>query len=406
MEFKPVLRFAAMSDIHIKDEPSIERERLEKALRFLSDYADASDYKRIDAVCITGDFATSGTETQMQAAKSILDAGMRPETELIITVAGHEFGCSAGKVGPAYEKLARIFGTEPDVHRVINGYHFIALSAEEVPGRGHNNYGEEKQRWLARQLAAAADDDEQRPIFFFQHPHPTNTCYGSIRWDNNDLYDALSVYPQVISFSGHSHAPVNDPRSIDQKDFTSCGTGSLSYFELDEFDKVYGTVPPDAHKCAQFLLVEADAQKRVRILAYDILSGAFFPQEWDIPTAWERSSFVYNASRPGSECAPRFLPGAELSVSGLSEDGFDLTIPQAVIDAFYVDAYYIRITDEQGKKVKTVSIWSEYYFADMPKTLTRRIDGLEKGKAYSVTVWATGFWGRKSENILRTDVKL
>ncbi|MDD6263228.1 MAG: metallophosphoesterase [Clostridiales bacterium] len=405
MDFKPVLRFAAMSDIHIKDEPSVERERLEKALSFLSSYADASDYRRVDAVCITGDFANSGSELQMQTTRDILSRGLRPETELIITVAGHEFNEKNGGCPAAYERLDRIFGSSPDVHKVINGFHFIAMSAESIPGKGRNNYGPEKQEWLKNALAKAAGEDEERPIFFFQHPHPTNTCSGSICWGNNDLYEYLSVYPQVISFSGHSHVPVNDPRSIDQKDFTSCGTGSLSYFELDEFDKIYGTVPPRAHNCAQFLLVEADAQKRVRILAYDLLSDSFFPQEWSIPTAWERSSFIYNSSRPGSECAPYFLPDARAEISNVENGAFDLTVPQAAADAFYVNAYYVRIRGEDGKTVKTVSFWSEYYFADMPKTLTQRIDGLAPGK-YELEIWAEGFWKKKSKNRLRVTVEL
>lgn len=398
MSFKPVLRFAALSDIHIHDEPSQERERFAAALRFLSSYADASDYKRIDAVCVTGDFATSGTDIQMQEAQRILNEGLRPETELIISVASHEF--HSGGYEAAYERLKKYFNIEPDVHKVINGFHFISLSTEQlVSGQG---FGKDKQKWAREQLDAAAFEDDERPIFFFQHPHPTNTCCGSIRWDNNDLYDSLSVYPQVISFSGHSHAPVNDPRSIDQKEFTSCGTGSLSYFELDEFDKIYGTVPPKAHDCAQFLLVEADAEKRVRILAYDILSGKFFPQQWDIPTAWDRSTFVYNDMRPGSHCAPHFPQGAELKITDADDKGFTVSIPQAEIEAFYVDSYYIRLYDKKtGCKVKTVSVWSEYYFANMPPVISQRIDA-EPGE-YRVEVWAQGFWGKKSDNRLSAE---
>ena len=406
MDFKPVLRFAAMSDLHFKDVPSVERERFTRALEFLSEYADSSDYKNVDALCITGDFADCGSEIQYQAVKDIFDAKKRPETELLITVAGHEFSEVSGGMDAAYEKLRRIFNTEPDVHKVINGFHFFALSAEHIPGKGRNNYGPEKKAWLEKGLETADFEDPERPIFFFQHPHPTNTCYGAIRWSNNDLYPSLAKYPQVIAFSGHSHAPVNDPRSIDQKDFTSCGTGSLSYFELDEFDKIYGTVPPNANKCAQFLIVEADIQKRVRILAYDLITESFFPQQWDIPASWEKSEFIYDSHRPGSECAPYFEKGAELVVSNVKDGGFDLTVPQAKIDAFYVNSYYVRITDEKARKVRTVSFWSEYYFADMPETITQRIEGLEPGQYYEMEVWATGFWGRRSVNSLYGGVGL
>ena len=49
-----------------------------------------------------------------------------------------------------------------------------------------------------------------------------------------EFAEILKNYPQVVDFSGHSHVPINDPRSIHQKHFTALGTGSLSYFELDD----------------------------------------------------------------------------------------------------------------------------------------------------------------------------
>ncbi|MGN1450467.1 MAG: hypothetical protein ACI4XQ_00050 [Eubacteriales bacterium] len=80
-------------------------------------------------------------------------------------------------------------------------------------------------------------------------------------------------------------------------------------------------------------------------------------------------------------------------------------MPQAAIDSLYVNAYYVKIRGEDGKTVKTVSFWSEYYFADMPQTLTQRIDGLAPGK-YELEIWAEGFWKRKSKNRLRVTVEL
>ena len=38
--------------------------------------------------------------------------------------------------------------------------------------------------------------------------------------------DVLAKYPQVVTFSGHLHFPLNDPRSIWQASFTSFGCGS------------------------------------------------------------------------------------------------------------------------------------------------------------------------------------
>ena len=64
----------------------------------------------------------------------------------------------------------------------------------------------------------------------------TGTVYGS-EWgftENRDLmYDTLKPYPQVITFSGHTHYPLDDPRIIHQEDFTSIGTSTGAYVWLD-----------------------------------------------------------------------------------------------------------------------------------------------------------------------------
>ena len=73
--FKPVLRFMACSDIHIKDDPDCpERARFRKAIQCAYKIAEQSEtYKKLDALYVVGDFANSGTEVQMRAVKQILD---------------------------------------------------------------------------------------------------------------------------------------------------------------------------------------------------------------------------------------------------------------------------------------------------------------------------------------------
>jgi len=118
-DFTPVLRFVALSDVHYRDERSVERERMEKALRI-------ANRQSLDALCVVGDFATGGSEAQFAAFKQTLDDGLRPGTRAILALASHEF--MGGGPEPAQEKLRRVFNQEPDVHEVINGYHFISVS--------------------------------------------------------------------------------------------------------------------------------------------------------------------------------------------------------------------------------------------------------------------------------------
>ena len=103
----------------------------------------------------------------------------------------------------------------------------------------------------------AKDDPENR--FCILHQHIKDTVYGSQEWGTKDsakINAVLKEYPQVITFSGHSHYPLDDPRSIHQKDFTSAGT----------FCKLYGgrgwqsarNIPSESRALSQGLLVEVD----------------------------------------------------------------------------------------------------------------------------------------------------
>jgi hypothetical protein len=205
-------------------------------------------------------------------------------------------------------------------------------------------------------------------------------------------------FPQVIDFSGHSHVPINDPRSIHQRHFTCLGTGSMSYFELDEFDKHYGTCPPGKENCAQMLIVEADAEGRVRIYPYDVLTDNFFPFVWEIDEPWNPDSFKYTDARYKTTDAPWF-ENAEITISDITDKGFKVTFPQAKVKSEYVNDYKVVIKDADGVIIKTKKLWSEYYFYNMPETLSVDFDDLKSDTEYEVSVIAGSFWDTYSAPI-------
>jgi hypothetical protein len=401
-DFLPILRFAVMSDIHYKDEHTIERERFASAMKAAYSISEGSDtYKNLDALFIVGDFANRGSEIQMQAFKKSLDDNIRERTDVTVSVASHEFNAENGGEAAALERLGRIFGMEPDVHKVINGFHFISVSSTKGC-----RFDKEKQNWVKRELRIAAADDHQKPIFFFQHPHISGTVYGSINWGEDDLTPILMNYPQIIDFSGHSHAPINDPRSIHQKYFTSLGTGTLSYFELDEFDKIYGTVPPKADNAAQMLIVEADKYNRVRVYPYDVLSNNYFPFIWKIDCPSDPSTFIYTDERYNSTVLPYFRAGAKITVSDISFDSCKITFNQASIESEYVDDYNIIIKRaDTGLICRQISVWSEYYFYYMPETLSVEVDSMDEDTQYIIEIYANSFWKKRSKEPLIAEFK-
>lgn len=391
--FTPAVRFIVMSDIHVKPEKDCkELARLKKGLTAAYRYAEGCEYNKIDAFFAVGDFANRGGEDEMLNFKEVTDEYLKPETDMTLSLASHEYHGDGGEEA-AKEKLKRIFGMHYDAHKVINGFHFISVSST----RGCN-FDEPQLTFAKNALAEAAEDNPDAPIFFFQHPHISDTVYGSINWGDDALYPILMNYPQVIDFSGHSHAPINDPRSIHQKHFTSLGTGSLSYFELDEFDKYYGTVPPDDENCAQFYIVEADAQNRVRILPYDILTENFFPCIREIEKPSDPDTFTYTDKRYNTTVKPHFADNAKAVVEK-AEDGVVITFDQAEISEDMVDDYKIVVRDSANRVVKQLTAWSHYYLYNMPETVSVPVKELKAGK-YTAKITANGFWRNESDNSL------
>ena len=394
-DFKPVLRFMNVSDVHIKDEEDcVERARFARAIRLAYAEAEKSGtYKKLDALIINGDFANSGSETQMRAVKQILDENIQDGTTVRLTMASHEYFCDGEE--NARKRFAEIFGTPLDFHEVVNGFHFIGVTTT----RGCH-FDDPQILFTRTELKKAAADDPKKPIFFFQHPHLSGTVYGSINWGDDPLIADLMHYPQVIDFSGHSHAPINDPRSIHQDHFTSLGSGTLSYFELDEFDKYCNTFPPGKEQAAQMLLVEADAAGRVRVYPYDVLTEQFFPQVWKIDTPWDPDSFLYtDAKRFASAGRPAFASDAALTIDA-ADTIAAVSFPQAKPGKGedYVNAYLLIVKyADTGLVAKQIGVWSGYYFSDMPDTVSHTIDGLDPDTAYTIDVRPEGFFRNRGD---------
>src|SRR5699024_10874739 len=140
--------------------------------------------------------------------------------------------------------------------KVVNGYHFIVLGTENFITAG--TFYKSQINWLAKQLEIAHEDDPQKPIFVFHHQPIKGTIYGS-EWgfnlNKNLFYDTLSKYPQVISFSGHTHYPLEDPRIIHQKDFTSIGASTSKDLYLEK-GRLQGTLLEECDYLYKILCVE------------------------------------------------------------------------------------------------------------------------------------------------------
>jgi len=142
---------------------------------------------------------------------------------------------------------------------------------------------------------------------------------------------------------------------------------------------------------------------RVRVYPYDLITSNFFPKMWKIDSAWDVDSFLYTDDRYKTTVEPYFEADAKIVVSDVKDGGFKVTFEQAKFDGDYVDDYNVIVKDKDGVTVRNTTVWSEYYFYDMPETISVSFDELEKGKEYQVFVYANSFWKTRTKTPLKSE---
>ena len=298
-DFTPVFRFAVASDVHISASDNTNAERLAKLFETAYDYSDNhASYNSLDALVLCGDNCDRGEDAEYEILNRVIKENIREDTEFISVMGNHEFAATG------LDGYERNMGEDRDKHVVVKGFHFIGMS----PNPTDTWHTPDQLFWLAKELRKAEKDAPDKPIFTMQHGHIWNTVYVSRSWYTQMslfVHMVYSQYPQVVNFSGHSHGPVNNPINIWQNNYTQLGAGTLNYFEMER-DIGDETVPEGSRNAAQYLIVEVDAQNRVRIQPFNILPGEFFKTPanndsedkqliWQIDDVFDTSNYAYTS---------------------------------------------------------------------------------------------------------------
>lgn len=389
-EFEPVVRFLVTSDSHITTMGDIQTTRVEKMIKMGYKIAENdAEYNNLDAVLIAGDVTDQGTKLAFASLKAATDAVLKDGTQFLATVAtSHD--ARAMSVG-SLDYYTMLTGQETDFHRVINGFHFIGISASNIAGVHYADYQKE---WLVEQLDAAVQDDPEKPIFVIQHEHISNTVYGSSDfegWGKPDFAEILKKYPQVIDFSGHSHYPINDARSIWQNEFTALGTGGLYYVELT-VDEVK-TVHPSNHKSiATFWVVEVDAANRIRLRAADLGSQKYLC-EYLLDSPFDRS-YTPEQQKMRS-LAPVFADDTSVKLKSKK-----VTFSAAEsADGMPIFIYRAYAVDAEGNRTPVGKTLAAYYKYNVPDEVTIKFENLPEGD-YKIEIVAENCYGMQSEPIV------
>lgn len=393
---EPDLVFPVISDVHIKKSGTIDIEKFRKALEQLNLLAPKQD-----AFAVVGDLTDYGLIEEYDRFMSLYNEKKQPEAVPLFTMGNHDYWNGLSDVD-AQKRFQEKTGMESlYYHKVLKGYHFIIMGTET--GTTHGYFSVDQINWLGQQLKQAKQDDPKKPIFVFLHQHITDTVYGSDAWgtkvNKELLYSTLKDYPQVITFSGHSHYPLEDPRSIHQKDFTSIGTSSVSYMELEK-GKLQGNLPPGCRDISQGLIVEVYNNK-VIIKRRDFHRNDWTGEPWEVSYPAEPNKFKYTETRDQKN--PRFPKNASISVIQEKTTTTDLEImfTQAADDSLVHSYKVVAKNLTTGEVAKEYVAFSEFYYDPVPNPLMLPIRGLNPDTSYNIEVIAIDSFGNIGENSLR-----
>ena len=431
-----VLSFAALSDVHCQNGYAMPTNKFYSALNQLKDYAVKSgDKDGIDAVMIAGDLTQSG---QVSEAKAVKDTYQRvfneKEVPLLFTTGNHE-ELYGGKL--LMSDFLNIYGKsffEKDLTEYatdfqngsrlckVGDYYFVFINPDSNGKYYKVNgvaapYAAATKEWLDNTLKMLTEKDPGKSVFLFTHPMIYNTVYGSdlytgdnLMWYTTDLTSILSKYPQVVTFSGHLHFPLNDPRSIMQTDFTSLGCGSVRYMAIEDgnyIDMSGKTVMKDCNEFSQGLLVQVDANGNIRFTRMDFYNKTTIGETWEIsaPKADKSHLDAYRKDRSEKNAAPVLAEDAisfEFGTAGKTSVSTTVKFKSATDDEFA--HHYVLTVNRVGSQKKTEKkVLADFYRhgkpADMKKEWEVNLGNLTIGNEYEVSLVAVDSWGKESNKV-------
>ena len=436
--------FGAVSDVHINDPGNAYAQKFLRALNQLKARADVNDADGLDAVVVAGDLTDTPSKAYAQTGyyKSLYEQVFDPkEVPMIYTVGNHDansgYRWNPNTVMQA-AVMAQVLGddyflTDQDQsmrtgfecrHNLVAGYHVLSLTPT---GMNPVTYPAETKAWLDATLQSLTAADPERFVFVNTHPMIENTVYGSLLgttpgvaqsdiwyssagdyWATHDLTAILDKYPQVVTFGGHLHFPIHDPRSIWQGDFTAFGCGSVRYMAIEngKYEDMKGvTEMNDSEQVSDGWLIQLDINGNLRATALDFMSDEVIGTPYEIPYPHADKSHLtrYGTDRKDRNQPPVFSEGNLCSLSQPSPASPVFLSWEAARDDEMVHHYVMEVLKD-GSAILTKKYLADFYLhpqaADMSKTWSASLGRLAPG-TYQAVITAYDSWDA-SARMVRT----
>ena len=200
----------------------------------------------------------------------------------------------------------------------------------------------------------------------------------------------------MITFGGHLHFPLNDPRSIWQGSFTAVGTASTSYMAIDNGnyeDMATITTMKGAGKFSQGLLLQLDKKGNARLTRMDFYHKAVIGEPWELDAPRKDGSHLqrYNHETLKARNTPPTLSSARFQDGKLCFE--------AGKDDEFVHHYLITVSRD-GVPVASKKVLADFYASPLPSGMKPLyelpLEGLEEGE-YSASIVGVDSWDASSE---------
>ena len=257
----------------------------------------------------------------------------------------------------------------------VKGYKFVGVNFGEFDRKGA------VASFLEAHRAELAGD---RPFFYTQHYHPKATCSAPWVWgqDSGGSTAALKAFPNAVSFTGHSHTPLTDDRTLWRGEFTSVGTGSLKYlipFGGRENSRIFGAkdvgtqqMPHLSCKDGHHGQVMTVYDDRIVLERRDFENDLPAGPDWVVPLPAGASSFEERAK---GAAVPEFPADAKVTVeaidgknrAGASVRQVAVTFPNVPgtdggARAFDFEVKVVGRDVDRGKVWTTKRVYSPHYY--------------------------------------------
>ena len=435
-ESKIVFTFAALSDTHIESNTGVVANKFVSALNQLKTRANADCDSGLSAVFVAGDLINTGyadrsSYKQVTYFTQLYESVLNPEDVPMVFCLGNHDTLSEwtgttveeNKIFNSY--LDEVyFSTDVDLqsledlacrHCIINGYHVLTITPNNAfPVR----YSEAAKEWLDKTLNEITSENPNQYVIVLTHPMIYDTVYGSTlgtHWYAEDLTSTLEKYPQVVTFSGHLHFPLNDPRSIMQTSFTSLGCGSVRYMAIEDGNYLYmsgATTMKDKDVFSQGLLCEVDENGNMRFIRMDFYHEEIIGEYWEISHPNKNNTHLdkYTKERGNEEnnSAPTAPTNLAYTYSTNKNTGticLTVTFDAGTDDEFVHD--YSMSMYKDGKLKKKLGVLADFYLhcntENMRKSYIAELGTFSQG-TYELEMVAYDSWGACSETVNLTIV--